>query len=260
MAFFVYRFQFLIDHLGIQLCGRDITVTHQLLNGVQIRTVFQKMHRKTVAQSMGCDLFIDMGFALVILHDFPEALTAHTDTADVHKQRIFRRIRYQGITHVLQICCQRTQRCRIQRNCSGLFRTAAFDAALNETAAQMYAQLGGFSSGADAIAKVALAFDAYMEGLTTEDLLYCYENHMPDKVSDKSHQEVLDMLGVKETADPDFIYIYPIDFEKKENIASMIEAYNSSAAEDDQIQYTDIAAMLMSSVSNIITAISVVLI
>ncbi len=136
----------------------------------------------------------------------------------------------------------------------------AFETALNETAAEMYTQLGGLSSSADAVAKVAVAFDAYMESLTDEELLYCYDNHMPDKVSDKSHREVLDMLGVKDVADPDFIYIYPIDFEKKESIASMIEAYNDSAVEDDQIKYTDIAAMLMSSVSNIITAISVVLI
>ena len=40
----------------------------------------------------------------------------------------------------------------------------------------------------------------------------------------------------------------------------MISAYNNSASEDDQIKYTDIAAMLMSSVSDIINAISVVLI
>ena len=137
---------------------------------------------------------------------------------------------------------------------------AAFDAALNETAAQMYTQLGGFGSGSEAIAKVAAAFDAYLEGLSDEELLRCYENHMPDNVSDKSHREVLDMLGVKDEADPDFIFIYPIDFEKKENIASMIADYNSNASEDDQIKYTDIAAMLMSSVSSIITAISVVLI
>ena len=137
---------------------------------------------------------------------------------------------------------------------------AVFETALSESAADMYAQYGGLSSSSDAIAKVADAFDAYVEGLTEEDLLNCYENHMPDKLSDKTHRDLLDSLGVKEEADPDFIYIYPIDFEKKENIASMIDDYNSSAAEDDQIKYTDIAAMLMSSVSNIITAISVVLI
>ena len=137
---------------------------------------------------------------------------------------------------------------------------SVFETALNETAAEMYAQYGGMGSSSDAIAKVAAAFDAYVEGLTEEDLLNCYENHMPDKVSDKTHRDLLDSLGVKEEADPDFIYIYPIDFEKKESIAFMIDDYNSTAAEDDQIKYTDIAAMLMSSVSNIITAISVVLI
>ena len=137
---------------------------------------------------------------------------------------------------------------------------AAFDAALNETAAQMYAQYGGFSSSADAVAKVAAAFDLYVAGLTDEELLGCYENHMPDNVSDMNHREVLDMLGMKELSDPDFIYIYPIDFEKKENIVAMIDDYNSTATEDDEIKYTDIAAMLMSSVSDIITAISVVLI
>ena len=40
----------------------------------------------------------------------------------------------------------------------------------------------------------------------------------------------------------------------------MIDDYNGTVSEDDQIKYTDIAAMLMSSVSDIITAISVVLI
>ena len=46
----------------------------------------------------------------------------------------------------------------------------------------------------------------------------------------------------------------------KDNIAQMINDYNSSASENDKIEYTDVAAMLMSSVSSIITAISVVLI
>jgi predicted peptidase len=61
---------------------------------------------------------------------------------------------------------------------------------------------------------------------------------MPDKVSDKSHRDLLDMLGMKEESDPDFIYIYPIDFEKKENIASMIETYN---ADVDRVSLTGIS-------------------
>ncbi len=136
----------------------------------------------------------------------------------------------------------------------------AFETALNEAAINAYMQYGGMSSSADNAAKVAAAFDAYLETLTDEDFIYCYDYHMPDKVSADSHSDVLQNLGVKRVEDPDFIYIYPIDFEKKENVAAMIDKYNQSASEDDKIEYTDIAAMLMSSVSSIITAISVVLI
>ena len=135
-----------------------------------------------------------------------------------------------------------------------------FESVLNEMAATSFAQYGGMSSSADNAAKVAKAFDEYLADLTDEDFIYHYDNHMPDKVSDKSHSEVLKSLGVKTEEDPDFIYIYPIDFEKKDNIADMIDNYNASVEEDDKIEYTDIAAMLMSSVSSIITAISVVLI
>ena len=83
---------------------------------------------------------------------------------------------------------------------------------------------------------------------------------MPDKVSDESHSDVLKSLGVKVTEDPDFIYIYPINFEMKDKISNLIDRYNSGVTEEDKIEYTDMAAMLMSSVSSIITAISVVLI
>ena len=137
---------------------------------------------------------------------------------------------------------------------------AAFDATLNETAAAMYQQYSGMSSSADNASKVAKALDEYLANATEEDFVYFYEHHIPDKVSAESHSDILKNLGVKTAADPDFIYIYPIDFENKDNIAEMIDTYNSTAAEEDKIEYTDMAAMLMSSVSNIITAISVVLI
>lgn len=138
--------------------------------------------------------------------------------------------------------------------------TTIFENALNETATAMYAQYNGMSSSADNAAKVAKALEAYLSNATDDDFIYFYEHHMPDKVSAESHKDILENLGVKTIESPDFIYIYPIDFEKKENIANMIDDYNSTASEDDKIEYTDVAAMLMSSVSNIITAISVVLI
>jgi ABC-type lipoprotein export system ATPase subunit len=134
------------------------------------------------------------------------------------------------------------------------------DSALTATATTMYSDVAGMGSNSANAQKVAKAFDEYLANSTDEDFLYFYNNHMPDKVSDKTHDDLLDTLGVATLDDPSFIYIYPIDFEMKENIAKMIDTYNQSATEDDQIEYTDIAAMLMSSVSSIITAISVVLI
>jgi putative ABC transport system permease protein len=135
-----------------------------------------------------------------------------------------------------------------------------FNTELHETARNMYSQYSGMSSSADNAAKVAKALDEYLAKATDEDFAYFYENHMPDKVSAESHGDVLENLGVKSAENPDFIYIYPTDFDKKEAIATMISDYNKTVAEDDKIEYTDMAAMLMSSVSSIITAISVVLI
>jgi ABC-type lipoprotein export system ATPase subunit len=135
-----------------------------------------------------------------------------------------------------------------------------FNTELHETARNMYSQYSGMSSSADNAAKVAKALDEYLAKATDEDFAYFYENHMPDKVSAESHGDVLENLGVKSAENPDFIYIYPTDFDKKEAIAAMISDYNKTVAEDDKIEYTDMAAMLMSSVSSIITAISVVLI
>ena len=85
MTFLIYGFQFLIDNVGIQLCGGDVTMSHQLLQGSKICTVFQQVHRKTVAQCMGRDLFFNAGFGLLVLEDFPETLTAHSGTAHIDK-------------------------------------------------------------------------------------------------------------------------------------------------------------------------------
>ncbi len=135
-----------------------------------------------------------------------------------------------------------------------------FNKTLDETAEKLYSEYSGMSSNSDKTAKVAKAFDEYLATLTDDDFIYFYENHMPDKVSDKTKTEILESLGVKRIEDPDFIYIYPIDFENKEIIANMIAEYNAGVVEEDKIEYTDMVAMLMSSVSDIITAISVVLI
>ena len=49
MTFFVDGFQLLVDHVGVNLGRGYVAVPHQLLQGAEIRAVFQQMYRETVA-------------------------------------------------------------------------------------------------------------------------------------------------------------------------------------------------------------------
>ena len=71
--------------MGIQLCGGNITMTHQLLQRAQISTVFQQVNSKAVAQCMRCDFLINMCSGLIMLKYLPEALTAHANATNIHK-------------------------------------------------------------------------------------------------------------------------------------------------------------------------------
>ena len=79
-------------------------------------------------------------------------------------------------------------------------------------------------------------------------------------VSDSSQFDNLKTLGVVSMDTPSSIAIYPKDFEAKENIVKVITDYNNSVEESKKITYTDIVGMLMSSVTDIINAISYILI
>ena len=59
---------------------------------------------------------------------------------------------------------------------------------------------------------------------------------------------------------PSSINIYASTFEDKDAIADAIERYNETVSEDDKIEYTDMVALLMSSITTIINVISYVLI
>lgn len=70
----------------------------------------------------------------------------------------------------------------------------------------------------------------------------------------------LDKLGHVDKDKPSMISIYPKDFDAKDVITDKIAEYNDAAEEKDKITYTDTVAMLMSSVTTIVNAISYVLI
>ena len=89
---------------------------------------------------------------------------------------------------------------------------------------------------------------------------YLYDNYMPPTVSQATYEENLKLLGYKDPASPSAVSIYASTFADKDAIADLIREYNDGVAEEDQITYTDYVALLMSSITTIISGITYVLI
>ena len=105
-----------------------------------------------------------------------------------------------------------------------------------------------------------LAAALAINGLSDWQYEYVYENLMPARYSESTYEQNLEALGYIDIASPDSINLYASTFADKDEIARIIDEYNASADEEQQISYTDYVALLMSSVSTIINAISYVLI
>ena len=105
-----------------------------------------------------------------------------------------------------------------------------------------------------------LAAALAINGLSDWQYEYVYENLMPARYSESTYEQNLETLGYIDIASPDSINLYASTFADKDEIARIIDEYNASADEEQQISYTDYVALLMSSVSTIINAISYVLI
>ena len=52
----------------------DVLVTHQDLNGSQVRSLFKHVRGKAVPERMRCDVFLDSGCPCGVLHGFPDHL------------------------------------------------------------------------------------------------------------------------------------------------------------------------------------------
>jgi len=109
--------------------------------------------------------------------------------------------------------------------------------------------------------EAAAHLDRYLAGLTVAEYAALYADHMEKAESTCEDNLVLIGANVNDKA-LSAINIYPVDFDAKERLAQLITDYNSQEglAEEDQITYTDIVAIMMSSVTIIIDAITYVLI
>ncbi|MBQ8288068.1 MAG: ABC transporter ATP-binding protein/permease [Clostridia bacterium] len=78
--------------------------------------------------------------------------------------------------------------------------------------------------------------------------------------TDATLESNLYLLGDAEKAKPASINFYAKDFESKEKIVQFIADYNESVEEKDQMNYTDMVGILMSSVTTIVDFVSYALI
>ncbi len=96
---------------------------------------------------------------------------------------------------------------------------------------------------------------------TPEQFVYLYDHYMPPTRSSSTYEDNLDLLGYTRLDSPSAISIYATTFAQKDEIADLIQEYNDGVdSEEDEITYTDYVALLMSSITGIISGISYLLI
>ncbi len=108
--------------------------------------------------------------------------------------------------------------------------------------------------------QLAAMLDAAIPTYDTATMVRLYDDHMPPTVSEATLADNLKALGYIDKKNPSTIHLYAATFADKDAISEAIEGYNETASEEDYIHYTDYVALMMSSITTIISAISYVLI
>ena len=105
-------------------------------------------------------------------------------------------------------------------------------------------------------------YRAFVSNMSDEQIIALIKQYMPDYalVSGATLESNMQLFGVEDEDLPSTISIYPRDFESKEKITALIDAYNAQAGDGGAIRYTDYVGLIMSSVTTIINAVSYVLI
>ncbi|MCL1858176.1 MAG: ABC transporter ATP-binding protein/permease [Oscillospiraceae bacterium] len=105
---------------------------------------------------------------------------------------------------------------------------------------------------------------AYLMSMDEESRAALIASYMVADKSESTYENNLRILGVSDLDNPRSIEIYPSDFASKDEILKIIDDYNKEMSDSGQeefvINYTDFVGLMMSSVSNIISTISAVLI
>ncbi len=136
-------------------------------------------------------------------------------------------------------------------------KTFAEEAMRTQFAEQYAAQV---QAGLAAMTDKDLAAALTAEKLTTEQYALICDEYTPEEISKYSHDEVMKQLGKADLDDPTTIRIFADTFEDKDDISARIKDYNKGKDEKDVIHYTDMVALLMSSITSIISGIAYLLI
>ena len=94
----------------------------------------------------------------------------------------------------------------------------------------------------------------------TKDLLKQFVGQGVMMISGNTLEANLEKMGISDPDKPASVYIYPKDFESKNQITEKIEGYNAQAGEEHAVRYTDYVGLMMDSVTTIVNAISFVLV
>ncbi|MBQ9083538.1 MAG: ABC transporter permease, partial [Clostridia bacterium] len=108
--------------------------------------------------------------------------------------------------------------------------------------------------------QLAGMLDAQLASADEATLANMYDTYEDRMYSTSTLEENLEVLGCVDEEHPTSINLYASTFEAKDQISDKIDAYNATLDEDDRIIYTDYVALLMSSFTTILNAISYVLI
>ncbi|MBQ2687165.1 MAG: ABC transporter ATP-binding protein/permease [Clostridia bacterium] len=99
---------------------------------------------------------------------------------------------------------------------------------------------------------LALMLDTYYTDKTDEEKAKDFDKFVPEVTLENT----LHTLGSVDYHKPSSVSIYPVSFDAKQSVTDMISDYNKTVEEDDKISYTDYVALMMSSVSVIVDAVT----
>ena len=102
------------------------------------------------------------------------------------------------------------------------------------------------------------------QGMSDDEIVRAFQKQMAKSTDNASYDGNLDKLGVADLDEPYAVNIYPKDFKAKEQIDDIISAHNdhvkAKGEDEKEIHYTDIVGTMMSSVTDIVNAITYILV